>query len=111
MSVNAIFNAMAAGAAPSDFGERPSERVPCGEPERAVPAGSHKKSAQTAVPWRLQAPLGQRAQRPVARSRRDGEGREQLPAGGEDYSQATQKLVAFLTSFEEDGLDDVDYTD
>jgi hypothetical protein len=34
-----------------------------------------------------------------------------LPAGGEDYSQATQKLVAFLTSFEEDGLDDVDYTD
>ena len=34
-----------------------------------------------------------------------------LPAGGEDYSQATQKLVAFLTSFEEGGLDDVDYTD
>ena len=31
-----------------------------------------------------------------------------LPAGGEDYSQATQKLVAFLTSFEEDGLDDVE---
>ena len=31
-----------------------------------------------------------------------------LPAGGEYYSQATQKLVAFLTSFEEDGLDDVE---
>ena len=46
MSVNAIFNAMAAGAggpaaAPSDFGERPSERrAACGAAERCgVPAG------------------------------------------------------------------------
>ena len=28
-----------------------------------------------------------------------------LPAGGEDYKQATEKLIAFLQSFEEDDLD------
>ena len=89
MSVNAIFNAMAAGAGGlrGERGERPSERrAACGA------AGENTRAS--------------------ARSRRDGEGREQRSAGGgEDYSQATQKLVAFLTSFEEDGLDDVDYTD
>ena len=50
------------------------------------------------------------AKNATARAMEKGES-SGLPAGGEDYSQATQKLVAFLTSFEEDGLDDVDYTD